>query len=72
MVFVLPVAFTIIFGGMVLVGALDSLDRELKMWPESDLGTHSSDIIPYEMLDKKSGVAQAWYSGDGNSAFLFQ
>ena len=32
-VFVLPVIFTVVFSTMVLAGALDTMDRELNMWP---------------------------------------
>ena len=34
-VFVLPVIFTVIFSTVVLAGALDTMDRELNMWPGS-------------------------------------
>lgn len=32
-VFVLPVVFTVVFSTAVLAGALDTMDRELNMWP---------------------------------------
>lgn len=32
-VFVLPVIFTVFFSTAVLAGALDTMDRELNMWP---------------------------------------
>ena len=32
-VFVLPVIFTVVFSTAVLAGALDTMDRELNMWP---------------------------------------
>ena len=38
-VFVLPVIFTVTFSTAVLAGALDTMDRELNMWPG---GSHES------------------------------
>ena len=32
-VFVVPVVFTVLFSSAVLAGALDELDREIKLWP---------------------------------------
>ena len=33
LVFVIPAVFTIVFGTVVFVGALEELDRDLNMWP---------------------------------------
>ena len=46
-VFILPVIFTVVFSGAVMVGALHELDRDLNMLPFMSDGTivsHSSDI----------------------------
>ena len=40
-VFVLPVIFTVAFSTTVLAGALDTMDRELNMWPG---GSHESSL----------------------------
>lgn len=32
-VFILPVIFTVVFSTAVLAGALDTMDREINMWP---------------------------------------
>jgi hypothetical protein len=45
-VFVLPVVFTIVFSTTVLAGALDTMDRELNMWPG---GSHESAPADGEM-----------------------
>lgn len=43
-VFVLPVVFTVVFSSLVLVGALSTFERELRMWPgDGSGGTHDSD-----------------------------
>lgn len=44
LVFALPVAFTVVFGSIVLITALDELDREINMWPDGGASTHSSGI----------------------------
>lgn len=68
-VFVLPAIFTVVFGSAVLASALDSLDRELNMWP-----TASHDSTPsVEML----GLQEEYMQGDivelqmymGNTSF---
>ena len=45
-VFVLPVAFSIIFGSAVMADTLQKTDRELNMWPMTFSGnsSHNSDI----------------------------
>lgn len=53
-VFVLPAIFTVVFGSAVLASALDSLDRELNMWP-----TTSHDSTPsVEILGLQEEYAQ--------------
>lgn len=42
LVFALPVAFTVVLGSIVLITALDELDREINMWPDGDASAHSS------------------------------
>lgn len=37
-VFVFPVAFTVVFGTAVLIVAMDELDREIDMWPAKSSG----------------------------------
>lgn len=44
-VFVIPVVFTVVFSSAVLTSALDSLDRELNMWPAASHSQTSSIII---------------------------
>lgn len=44
LVFALPVVFTVVFGSVVLITALDELDREISMWPDDGASSHSSDI----------------------------
>lgn len=54
MVFVIPAVFTVVFGSVVLASALDSLDRELNMWPAASHGT-----TPYiEILGLQEEYAQ--------------
>ena len=43
-VFALPVIFTVLFSTAVLVSALDTMDRELNMWPGSAHSTHHKDM----------------------------
>ena len=43
LVFALPVAFTVVLGSIVLITALDELDREINMWPDDNASSHSSD-----------------------------
>ena len=38
-VFVVPVVFTVVFSTAVLAGALDTMDRELNMWPSGGHGS---------------------------------
>ena len=42
-VFVLPVIFTVAFSTAVLAGALDTMDRELNMWPSGSHGPSPAD-----------------------------
>ena len=42
-VFVFPVVFTVVFSTAVLAGALDTLDRELNMWPGGSHQAHLSE-----------------------------
>ena len=42
LVFALPVAFTVAFGSIVLITALDELDREINMWPDGGASAHGS------------------------------
>lgn len=42
-VFVLPVIFTVVFSTAVLAGALDTMDRELNMWPGGGHGASPAD-----------------------------
>ena len=46
-VFVLPVIFTLVFSTAVLAGALDTMDRELNMWPG---GGHNSSTLGGEIV----------------------
>lgn len=46
-VFVLPVVFTIVFSTAVLAGALDTMDRELNMWPS---GAHKASPVSGDMI----------------------
>ena len=53
-VFVLPVIFSIIVGGVVMAGIIEKPDRELNMWPMSFSEGSSSHSAPLEILDLSS------------------
>lgn len=56
LIFVLPITFTVVFSGLVLMGALDTLERNLNMWPAPapDGGAHDAGptlLAPYDTYE---------------------
>ena len=65
-VFALPVVFTVIFSTMVLVGALETMDRELNMWPGSAHSAHPIDngmeVHGLQQMYSESDAIEFWVS----------
>lgn len=58
-VFILPVLFTIVFSSIVMVGALDDLDRELHMFPAtSGKSSSHNNLIEILGLQKQYSIDQ--------------
>ena len=55
LVFALPVAFTVVLGSIVLITALDELDREINMWPDGGASSHSSGITTASSVQAYAG-----------------
>lgn len=71
-VFVLPVIFTVAFSTAVLAGALDTMDRELNMWPGGSHGPSPADgeiaiiglhreYVESEAIEFQIGITEARY-----------